>query len=67
MGQPLVVLLGGSSGVGKSVLAAALARRLGLSLLIADDICLVLQRTTSPAALPLLHRFFAELPSSPLR
>jgi serine kinase of HPr protein (carbohydrate metabolism regulator) len=44
MGRPLVVLLRGISGVGKSVLAAALARRLGLSLLMADDICLVLQR-----------------------
>lgn len=62
MDQNLVLLLGGSSGVGKTRLAAELARRLGIGWLSADDIRLVLQRATRGAALPALHAFFDDLP-----
>lgn len=62
MGQPIVLLLGGSSGVGKTRLAAELARRLGIGWLSADDIRLVLQRATRGTALPTLHAFFDDLP-----
>lgn len=60
-GQPdwRVLLIGGSSGVGKTVVARTLARRLGLSVLLVDDIRLALQQLTMPGEQPGLHYFLA--------
>jgi 2-phosphoglycerate kinase len=54
-----VLLVGGSSGTGKSVLAQRLARRFGVALTQVDDLRLALQRSTTPEALPDLHYFLA--------
>lgn len=54
--RPLIVLLGGVSGTGKSVLAAELAYRLGITRVIStDSIREVMRATVSPALLPALH------------
>lgn len=60
-GQPRwrVLLIGGSSGVGKTIVARALARRLGLSVLLADDIRMALQEMTMPGEQPGIHYFMA--------
>lgn len=63
MNDSTVLLLGGSSGVGKTRLAAQLASRLGVNWLAADDLRLALQRATRGTALPALHAFFDELPT----
>lgn len=55
-----VLLLGGSSGTGKSTLAPLIARHYGLSWLEADDFRLALQRATTPATHPLLHFFLTD-------
>jgi 2-phosphoglycerate kinase len=52
-----VLLIGGSSGVGKTVVARELAKHLGLSLLLLDDIRLALQQATSNETNPDLHVF----------
>ena len=52
-----VLLIGGSSGVGKTVVARELARRLSLSLLLLDDVRLALQQATSRETHPQLHVF----------
>lgn len=52
-----VLLIGGASGVGKSVVAQALARRLRISHMLVDDIRLAIQAVTSPAQAPALHTF----------
>jgi len=54
-----VLLLGGSSGVGKTRLAKALARRLDLSVLLVDDIRMSIQQVTTPAEQPGIHYFLA--------
>lgn len=54
-----VLLLGGSSGVGKTKVAQALARQWGLSVLLADDIRLSIQQVSSPAEQPGIHYFLA--------
>ena len=54
-----VLLIGGSSGVGKTRVAQALARRLGLSVLLADDIRMSIQQVTTPAEQPGIHYFLA--------
>jgi 2-phosphoglycerate kinase len=51
----VVLLVGGASGVGKSSVAAPLARRLGVNLVEVDDFQLVLEATLAPQQLPLLH------------
>lgn len=54
-----VLLIGGSSGVGKTMVARALARRLGLSVLLADDIRMAIQEVTMPGEQPGIHYFMA--------
>ncbi len=51
-----VLLIGGASGVGKTSVAEAVARRLGVSLSQADSYRLMLERTTTADAFPALHR-----------
>ena len=53
-----VLLIGGGSGVGKTVITRALARQLGVFLLSADDVRLALQHTTTPEQQPALHLFW---------
>jgi 2-phosphoglycerate kinase len=50
-----VLLLGGASGVGKSMMSYRLARRLGVNLTEIDDIQIALEAATRPEQLPLLH------------
>ena len=52
-----VLLLGGSSGTGKTGLALGLGRTLGVPVLLADDVRLALQRVTISAEHPALHFF----------
>ena len=52
-----VLLIGGSSGVGKTFVARELARHLSLSLLLLDDVRLALQQATSDQTHPELHVF----------
>jgi len=52
-----VLLIGGSSGVGKTVVARQLATHLALPLLLLDDIRLALQKATTDQTNPELHVF----------
>lgn len=52
-----VLLIGGCSGIGKTVAAQQLAGHLGISALLVDDIRLALQQVTTPAQQPALHYF----------
>jgi 2-phosphoglycerate kinase len=52
-----VLLIGGSSGTGKTRLAREFSRATGVSVVQVDDIRLSLQACTSPATHPELHRF----------
>jgi 2-phosphoglycerate kinase len=55
--EPIVVLIGGATGVGTSTLAADIARRLNIQSVIGTDaIREVLRRAVSPALLPILHK-----------
>jgi 2-phosphoglycerate kinase len=55
--EPIVVLIGGATGVGTSTLAADVARRLNIQSVIGtDSIREVLRRAVSPDLLPLLHK-----------
>ena len=54
-----VLLIGGSSGVGKTLVARELARRLGISALLADDLRMAIQQVTTPAEQPGIHYFLA--------
>ena len=56
-----VLLIGGSSGVGKTTIATQLAPRLGMTWSSADDVRLVLERMTTPEQQPALHFFFHQL------
>lgn len=54
--RPVVLLLGGVSGTGKSFLAAEIAYRLGISRVVGtDSIREVMRAMVSPALLPTLH------------
>lgn len=55
-----VLLIGGSSGVGKTAAAQALARRTQTSLLLVDDIRLAIQQVTTPHDHPALHFFLRD-------
>lgn len=55
--SPLVILVGGSSGTGKTELARQLARESDASLLLVDDLRLAMQQATSAATHPDLHVF----------
>jgi 2-phosphoglycerate kinase len=52
-----VLLIGGSSGVGKTVAARELAKHLSLSVLLLDDVRLALQQATSDQTHPEIHVF----------
>jgi len=55
--EPVVVLLGGATGVGTSTLAADIARRLNIQSVIGtDSIREVLRKAISPDLLPILHK-----------
>jgi 2-phosphoglycerate kinase len=54
--RPLVVLIGGTTGVGKSTLATMLAARLGITRVIATDVIRqVLRAFFTPEAMPSVH------------
>jgi hypothetical protein len=55
-----VLLIGGSSGAGKTVVVQELARRFGISVLLVDDVRLAIQQVTTPAQLPDLHIFVSD-------
>lgn len=57
-----VILIGGSSGTGKTIVAQKLAQHFGTSVLQVDDIRLALQQVTSPEQHPELH-FFVTRPA----
>lgn len=66
--EPIVVLVGGSTGVGTSTLAADIARRLNIqSVLGTDHIREVLRRAISPDLLPVLHRSSYEIRPEDIR
>jgi 2-phosphoglycerate kinase len=52
-----VLLVGGASGVGKTVAARVVARRLGISQLYVDDVRMAIQRVTTPEQQPALFYF----------
>jgi 2-phosphoglycerate kinase len=66
--EPIVVLVGGSTGVGTSTLAADVARRLNIQSVIGtDSIREVLRRAISPDLLPTLHKSSYEIQPEDLR
>lgn len=56
-----VLLIGGSSGSGKTLISRRLAQRYGVGLAEVDDFRLVLERMTTPEQQPALHRLLALL------
>lgn len=54
-----VLLIGGSSGVGKTMVVRDLARHLGISALLADDLRMAIQQVTTPGEQPGIHYFLA--------
>lgn len=55
--EPVVILIGGATGVGTSTLAADVARRLNIQSVIGTDaVREVLRRAISPDLLPILHK-----------
>lgn len=55
--EPIIVLIGGATGVGTSTMAADVARRLYIQSVIGtDSVREVLRRAVSPALLPILHK-----------
>ena len=66
--EPIVVLIGGATGVGTSTLAADVARRLNIQSVVGtDSIREVLRRAISPDLLPLLHKSSYEIKREDLR
>jgi hypothetical protein len=55
-----VLLLGGNSGAGKTIVAQELAKRFGVSVLLVDDVRLAIQQVTTPVQLPDLHVFVSD-------
>ncbi len=56
-GQPFVVAIGGSSGVGKSTVSQEVADRLGISVVIStDQVRAVIRSVLAPDLLPALHQ-----------
>ena len=58
-----VLLIGGSSGTGKSTVAQAIGRQLAVSTLLVDDLRIALQAVTTGNEFPSLHTFISN--SSP--
>lgn len=54
-----VLLVGGNSGAGKTVVSRALASRFDRSLLLVDDVRMAIQQMTTPAEQPGIHYFLA--------
>ncbi len=66
--EPIVVLIGGATGVGTSTLAADVARRLNIQSVIGtDSIREVLRRAVSPDLLPMLHKSSYEIKPEDIR
>ncbi|MBA3490729.1 MAG: hypothetical protein H0T55_01455, partial [Rubrobacteraceae bacterium] len=66
--EPIVVLIGGATGVGTSTLAADVARRLNIQSVVGtDSIREVLRRAVSPDLLPLLHKSSYDIKREDLR
>src|SRR5829696_7035057 len=66
--EPIVVLIGGATGVGTSTLAADVARRLNIQSVVGtDSIREVLRRAISPDLLPLLHKSSYEIKREDVR
>ncbi|HZY64359.1 MAG: 2-phosphoglycerate kinase [Actinomycetota bacterium] len=66
--EPIVVLIGGATGVGTSTLAADVARRLNIQSVIGTDaIREVLRRAISPELLPILHKSSYGIKSEDIR
>ena len=66
--EPIVVLIGGATGVGTTTLAADVARRLNIQSVIGtDSIREVLRRAISPDLLPILHKSSYEIKREDLR
>ena len=66
--EPIVVLIGGATGVGTSTLAADVARRLNIQSVVGtDSIREVLRRAISPDLLPLLHKSSYDIKREDLR
>src|SRR5919107_1572710 len=66
--EPIVVLIGGATGVGTSTLAADVARRLNIQRVVGtDSIREVLRHAVSPDLLPILHKSSYEIESEDIR
>jgi 2-phosphoglycerate kinase len=66
--EPIVVLLGGATGVGTSTLAADVARRLNIQSVIGTDVIReVLRHAISPDLLPWLHKSSYEITPEDMR
>jgi 2-phosphoglycerate kinase len=66
--EPIVVLIGGATGVGTSTLAADVARRLNIQSVVGtDSIREVLRRAISPDLLPILHKSSYEIKREDVR
>lgn len=52
-----ILLIGGCSGVGKTVIANTLAKSLQVTHMLVDDVRIAIQATTTPTQLPDLHYF----------
>lgn len=66
--EPVVILIGGATGVGTSTLAADVARRLNIQSVIGTDaIREVLRRAISPDLLPLLHKSSYDIRAEDIR
>ncbi len=66
--EPIVVLIGGATGVGTSTLAADVARRLNIQSVIGtDSIREVLRHAISPDLLPILHKSSYEITPEDIR
>lgn len=55
-----ILLIGGSSGTGKTVASRRLAQQYGISMLLVDDIRMAIQAVTTPVEQPALHTFMME-------
>src|SRR5712692_8118127 len=54
-----ILAIGGSSGIGKTVVAQEMAKHFGISVREVDEICFVLKQKTTPTEQPGLHFFTA--------
>jgi 2-phosphoglycerate kinase len=66
--EPIVVLIGGATGVGTSTLAADIARRLNIQSVVGtDSVREVLRHAISPDLLPILHKSSYEIKRQDVR